>query len=258
MTKLFIDPGHGGRDPGAVGNGLKEKDLTLAISNRVRQMLIDDYHGVEVKMSRTTDTFVSLADRSHMANNWRADYFLSIHVNAGGGTGFESFIHSSRATRTVSLQAIIHDQMMNTIHAVDRGKKSANFAVLRQTVMPAILTENLFIDRVADAVKLKSASYIQSLARGHVEGLVRAFSLQKRSAELQPTTLHKVQGGAFRSKANADQRKSQLEQAGYHTLIVFHEGLYRVQLGAFANLGKANSLATELKQKGFDSYIVRT
>ena len=99
MTKIFIDPGHGGTDPGAVGNGLQEKNLTLSIATQIRDMLVSEYENVEVRMSRTGDTTLSLTERTNMANSWGADYFLSVHINAGGGTGFESFIHTTKSSR---------------------------------------------------------------------------------------------------------------------------------------------------------------
>jgi len=90
MAKVFLDPGHGGSDPGAVANGLKEKNLTLAIAKECASVL--KASGVTVKMSRTGDTYPSLSARCQAANSWGADLFVSIHINAGGGTGFESFI----------------------------------------------------------------------------------------------------------------------------------------------------------------------
>lgn len=70
MVKIFIDPGHGGSDPGSVGNGLKEKDLTLSIATRIKDILLIEYTNVFVKMSRTSDTFPSLSDRTNQANAW--------------------------------------------------------------------------------------------------------------------------------------------------------------------------------------------
>src|SRR5690625_2559502 len=92
MTKIFIDPGHGGSDPGAVGNGLREKDLTLKISKKIANIL-KDYH-CSVKLSRTGDQTLSLKQRTDMANKWGADFLLSVHINAGGGTGYEDFIYN--------------------------------------------------------------------------------------------------------------------------------------------------------------------
>ena len=94
MVKIFIDPGHGGSDPGAVGFGLQEKNLTLDIANRVRDILMSEYENVCIKMSRTSDVFVSLSSRTNAANKWGADFYLSIHINSGGGTGFETYRYS--------------------------------------------------------------------------------------------------------------------------------------------------------------------
>src|SRR5699024_7368017 len=96
VVKIFIDPGHGGNDPGAQGHGLKEKDLTLDIANRIVKYL-NQYQSVEIKMSRTTDKTVSLSERTKMANDWGADYFVSVHINSCcGATGFESYIHNGK------------------------------------------------------------------------------------------------------------------------------------------------------------------
>lgn len=83
MVKIFIDPGHGGSDPGATGNGLQEKTLTLQIALALRTILINEYEGVSLLLSRTSDQYVSLSDRTNAANSWGADFFLSIHINAG-------------------------------------------------------------------------------------------------------------------------------------------------------------------------------
>src|SRR5690606_33324558 len=103
---LMLDPGHGGHDPGAVAHGLREKDLTLDIAQRIRHMLEAEYEGVEVRLTRESDTDVSLSQRARMANQWGADFFLSIHVNAGGGTGWESYRFPSVPARTVTYQDI--------------------------------------------------------------------------------------------------------------------------------------------------------
>lgn len=99
MAKIFIDPGHGGTDPGAVGNGLQERNVNLQIALRVRDILLNEYDNVT---SRTGDQTVSLGQRTNAANSWGADYFLSIHINAGGGTGFESFIYPGVGTPTTT------------------------------------------------------------------------------------------------------------------------------------------------------------
>ncbi len=94
MAKIYLDPGHGGTDPGAQGNGLQEKNVTLAIALKVRDILNRDYEGHTIRMSRSSDVTVSLPQRTNDANSWGADYFVSIHINAGGGTGYEDFIYN--------------------------------------------------------------------------------------------------------------------------------------------------------------------
>ncbi|WP_232732099.1 N-acetylmuramoyl-L-alanine amidase [Bacillus sp. mrc49] len=140
MTKIFIDRGHGGRDPGAVGNGLREKDITLKIGKRIRDILAE-YEKVTVKMSRTSDTFLSLSDRTKAANKWGADIFLSIHINAGGGTGYEDYIHTSASAKAKTYQNMIHTEIIKLINLRDRGKKKSNFHVVREAKMPGVLTE---------------------------------------------------------------------------------------------------------------------
>ncbi|MTW85637.1 N-acetylmuramoyl-L-alanine amidase [Virgibacillus dakarensis] len=182
MVKTYIDPGHGGTDPGASGNGIKEKDITLKIAKKVREYL-GEYDGVSVKMSRTGDTFPTLTQRTNEVNAWGADLFLSIHINAGGGKGYEDFVYTTIAdnSKTGKIRDHIHTEVMKKNGLSDRGKKKANLHVLRETKMPAVLTENGFIDNADDAKKMKSQAWIDDVARGHVNGIAKAFDLKKKS-----------------------------------------------------------------------------
>mgnify|MGYP001282240134 CR=1 FL=1 len=189
MAKLFIDPGHGGRDPGALGNGLLEKDLNLDIAMRLFSILQQEYPEIEVRLSRDKDVFVSLGERVALANQWGADLVLSIHVNAGGGTGYETYIHRSMPATTVRWRQILHREVINNIGQgiKDRGMKTANFAILRQTRMPAILTENLFIDHPEDAIRLKEASFRQRLAECYAAGVAKIFGAKSDDGNHQLT-----------------------------------------------------------------------
>src|SRR5690625_4268556 len=186
MTKIYIDAGHGGNDPGASGNGLREKVLTLTIAKKVRDLLKGR---ATVRMSRTNDKTLSLSQRTNDANNWGADYFLSIHINAGGGTGYEDFIYNGNVSnKTKTIRDTIHAEIIKQIPDVNnRGKKTANFAVVRQSLMPSMLTENLFIDTKADAVLLKSNAFLNKVAKGHANGIIKAFGLGKTSAPSKPS-----------------------------------------------------------------------
>ncbi|MCL9970341.1 N-acetylmuramoyl-L-alanine amidase [Anoxybacillus kestanbolensis] len=224
--KIVLDAGHGGHDPGAIANGLREKDLTLAIVKHIGKML-EEYEGVEILYTRTDDRFLELSERAAIANKAGADFFLSVHINAGGGTGFESYVHPNANSATIAYQNVIHAEIMKSLGNVnDRGKKRANYAVLRETKMPAILTENLFIDNPNDAAKLKSEQFLLQIAYGHVEGIAKAFGLKKK-AEPQPkekTTqekkLYRVQVGAFSDRKNAERLVEELKKKGYSAVIV--------------------------------------
>lgn len=259
MVKIFIDPGHGGSDPGAVGNGLQEKNLTLQIASGVQNILLNEYVGVSVMMSRTGDQTVSLSQRTNAANSWGADYYLSIHINSGGGTGFESYVYPGVGAPTTTYRNAIHDEVLKVVNFADRGKKSADFHVLRESNMDAVLTENGFIDNINDATKLRSASFIDALARGHANGLVRAFNLQKKPAPQPPpstSTLYKVQIGAFKVKENADKLAADARSKGFDAIVLLRDGLYKVQIGAFKDKANADALATRAKNAGFSAFVV--
>src|SRR5690625_3366908 len=168
LIKIFIDAGHGGSDPGAVSGGLKEKDLTLYIAKKIQQYL-GDYKNVVIKLSRTGDKYLTLKERTKMANDWGADFFFSVHINAGGGTGIESHIHNENYTKEeIKFQNIIHSHIANGLKSDsvrDRGKKKANFHVVRETKMSAMLFEYLFIDNKTDQAKLKSNSFLNKLGK---------------------------------------------------------------------------------------------
>lgn len=228
MVRIVLDAGHGGHDPGAVANGLREKDLTLAIVKHIGRIL-GEYEGAEVFYTRTDDRYLSLEERAAIANKLKADLLISVHINAGGGTGFESYIYNGNVSSvTIAYQNVIHAEIVKAINVTDRGKKRANYAVLRETKMPAILTENLFIDNANDAAKLKSEQFLQQIAYGHVQGIVKAFGLKKKANSTPSQPQQKVSDGK----------------------------LYRVQVGAFSDRRNAERLAEELKKKGYPAIIV--
>ncbi|CAM3813505.1 MULTISPECIES: N-acetylmuramoyl-L-alanine amidase [Paenibacillus] len=187
MKKVWIDPGHGGKDPGASGNGLQEKDIALTVSLGVKQRLEADYEGVQVQLTRSTDIFLELKERTDAANKAGADLLVSIHCNAGGGAGgFESFRYTSASAASRSLQNVLHTEIMAALKpfgVIDRGQKAANLHMCRESKMPAVLTENLFIDVATDAAKLKRQEVIDALIDGHVKGIAKYLGLRKREGK---------------------------------------------------------------------------
>lgn len=264
--KVYIDPGHGGQDPGAQGHGLDEKDLTLAIALKLRSILQNDYENVDVKMSRSSDTTRSLSQRSSDANAWDADFFLSIHINSGPSSaqGYEDYIYSglSNSSKTAQYQDIIHAEVMKMNQLKDRGQKKANFHVLRETNMPAILTENGFISNDHDAALMKQSAWIQKVAQGHANGIAKAFGL-KRKPTPPPTPdqpdsgiLFKVIAGSFQSKQNADERVEQLQSKGIESFVdstkISGDSWYRVQAGAFSSRDNAEERLAAVKKAGIN------
>lgn len=155
----------------------------LDIALKVADVLTSKYLGVEVNLSRTTDKFIELADRAKMANDWGADYFVSIHNNAfnGSANGFESFIYNGNVSNeTKDRQQDIHNYLASRISSNDRGQKSANFHVLRETNMPSILIEYLFIDNFAENALLKTKSFRNKLGEMTADAIASSFGLKRK------------------------------------------------------------------------------
>lgn len=263
--KLYLDPGHGGTDPGAQGNGLNEKDITLDIALKIRTILINNYENIEVMMSRTGDITKSLSQRTNEANAWKADYYLSIHINADSGTasGYEDYIHSSLSdtSTTAKYRDIIHAEVIKLNQLKDRGKKKANFHVLRESAMPAMLSENGFIDNPQDAALMKQTSWRQNVAQGYANGIAQAFNLKAKSTAPVPSgTIYKVIAGSFKLRDNADKRVAFLHSVGIESFVVTTtisgETRYRVQAGAFSSRTNADTRLQEVKNAGItDAFI---
>lgn len=186
MSSICLDPGHNsfGVDTGAEGNGLREQDINLAICRELRPLL--QYNGFTVVMTRDGDLVnglssgyslvQSLQTRVDIAERAGADLFVSVHVNAGGGTGQEVLIYGSGGKAEVAANKV-YDQINSISGWTNRGVKVQNVMVLRETSMPAILTENGFIDSVSDSAKLKDPAFIHSLAVAHAKGICDYFGI---------------------------------------------------------------------------------
>jgi N-acetylmuramoyl-L-alanine amidase len=170
---VVIDPGHGGRDPGAVGiGGLREKDVVLSISRQVANLL--EREGIQVVMTRADDRALELSTRVQMAQRANANYFVSIHANALSMSrpdvdGVETFYHRSGRELAQSIQ----NSIMQSVNMNNRGVKQANFYVLRNTSMPSVLVEVGFVTGRDDAAKLRDASFQTTMAGAIARGIVQ-------------------------------------------------------------------------------------
>ena len=177
--KIFIDPGHNhsGADTGAVGNGLKEQDITYLVASKAKPIL--ERCGIEVRLSRNAimdslannSVNASLSSRTRMANDWGADLFVSIHCNAGGGTGTETYSYQAGISSAYKLAQAVQKRMVEMVGLPDRGVKTKSLYVLHYTNMPAILVETAFIDHKNDAAVLGSETGQQAFAEAIARGI---------------------------------------------------------------------------------------
>lgn len=169
--KVFVDAGHGGSDPGALGFGYRESDINLQIAKKVEAKLKDK--GIDVKMTRTTDTYYSLSERAKMANDYAADAFISIHQNSAdveSGNGVETYYNRNRE-EDKPLSNDIQKNIIKQTSAKDRGVKNAGFVVLKETNMTAALAECGFISNKEEANKISNSTYQDKIATGIADGI---------------------------------------------------------------------------------------
>jgi N-acetylmuramoyl-L-alanine amidase len=171
---VAIDPGHGGRDPGAVGiNGLQEKQVVNPISEEVAAIL--ERQGITVVMTRRDDRTLDLQTRARIANQANANLFVSIHANAISMSrpdvnGIETYFSSESGRRLANtLQA----SMLAATGMNDRGVKQARFYVLRQTTMPAALVEVGFVTGAQDAPRLADPAWRSTMAQAIARGILQ-------------------------------------------------------------------------------------
>ena len=218
MTKkIFIDPGHGGSDSGAIGvNNLLEKDINLAVAKLVATLL-SQQSDVSVLLSREDDSTNTLYSRTSMANDWKADCFVSIHCNAfnSKAQGVETYSYSES---TNDLAEYVHNEIVESgNYTKDRGLKTARFYVLRETKMRATLVELGFIDNAEDANILVNKQY--ELALAIAKGICKYLGIDFVLEVVDPNVFYRVVCGSFNSKSSANQRVDELKALGYDSFI---------------------------------------
>jgi|GEM_PF-2991251 len=209
ISTIIIDPGHGGHDPGATYYGVEEKDVALKISNYIKYFIYKlSNNKFKVLLTRTTDEFLSLEDRSYFANKSKADLFISIHCNASRNEktyGFETYylressnkkylqrkmkqldetnfiiedlVRTSKMQESVELANSIHKKIINNLRKSysdinDLGIKEAPFFVLYNTKMPSVLAEISFLSHKMENQRLQNQTYLKSVARAIAEGIL--------------------------------------------------------------------------------------
>ena len=174
---VVIDAGHGGRDLGAADSLVYEKHLNLDVARRLEKSLKEA--GFRTVLIRAKDVFISLEERAAIANRYRNALFVSVHFNSSykpSAIGIETYYRSSTGQKFASL---VQRELINNVGAVDRGVKTANFAVLRRTRHPAILVEGGFVSNKDERSAMMDPKFRQvvadSIARGVMQFNRRRF-----------------------------------------------------------------------------------
>lgn len=184
---IVIDAGHGDEDFGTRSSSdpkYHEKSLNLTTA-----LILNDFlqkMGYKTEMTRTKDEFIPLQGRADFANQRNADLFVSVHYNSAPtkkAEGVEVFYYKSednkpRSNASRKLAASILTQVIQITKAKSRGVKHGNFAVIRETTMPAILVEAGFLTNDEEMEKIKDPAYVKSIAWGIAQGIQRYLADQ--------------------------------------------------------------------------------
>jgi len=170
---VAIDPGHGGKDPGAIAvNGMFEKDVVLAVALIVRKRLAS--RNVRVVMTRADDRFIELNRRAEIANEARADLFVSIHADAAPNRrahGHTLYVAPDASTRSHTAARCV-DRRLTRAGIHSRGVRQADFRVLVRTTCPAVLVETGYLSNRWEAARLASAPHRRAVAEAIAAGIL--------------------------------------------------------------------------------------
>ena len=190
--KVFIDAGHGGRDPGAVGNSMRESDIALEVSLLLETILI--HVGFDIMLSRRTDVSLGINERWQMANTWGADLLFSVHVNAGGGTGVETLIPTASPNspnRDLQANRKLAELISKTLATslsirirrtrgvmLETETRHGSIGVLRHSRMTAVLVELAFIDAPANKPDINILrNHRREMAAALAKGICKYFKV---------------------------------------------------------------------------------
>lgn len=190
MAKVYVGIGHGGYDSGAVGNGFKEKDLTLSIGKYCNERL--KQYGIETKISRTTDCDSSIKSKVAASNAFNADVCMDIHINAGGGDGSEVYYSHVSPNGKKLAQSIVDATLairQNTRGIKVRLDKDGTdyYGMIRETDAPAVLVECAFIDNATDIQIINTEAKRKAFGYAIADGVAKYLGVKMPSTS-KPTT----------------------------------------------------------------------
>lgn len=227
MIRLCFDYGHGGKDTGAIYKGRKESEDNLKVGMAVAKKLRQQ--GIIVDETRTSDVTLSIKQRSDFENKAKYDYFISFHRNAfkpETANGIETYVYITGNDKSKKLAENLQRALVN-IGYKDRGIKTANFHVLKETKSPAILIEIGFIDSSVDndLFDKKHMEIVNSISKAITGHLGIVYKEEKKTtSDTDPksgTKMYKIQVGAYSSKNTAELMLVELRKAGFEGYIKY-------------------------------------
>lgn len=247
MSKVFLGVGHGGTDPGAVSGHFKEKDMTLVIATACKDELVR--HGVEVIMSRTKDENDPVSDEVRECNAFKPDLAVDVHINAGGGDGFEVYHYSKGGTSKVLAQNI--EAEVKAIGQNSRGLKtrlSSNgkdyYAFIRDTYAAAVICEAVFIDNKTDMQIADTIEEQKMFGVAYAKGILKTLGI----AYIEPVDkVYWIVTGGMSKESALEQVETLKGLNGWYSHVEQkQDGYYRLAIGGFVGedtvIAKMNAL----------------
>lgn len=246
---VFLSAGHGGSDPGAVGNNLEEKNINLNIMLMVKDIL--EKQDFKVTCSRLKDENDNVYDEVKNANASGAELAFSIHTNAGGGVGYEGYYYNTgKHTKVVKMGETIANLMKKIGRPMHGEPTKANNSLifLNATTMPAFLVETGFIDNKTDVQSFDSLSEQRTIALVYAKGILDYFDVEYKepSKPSVGNASHHTNFGTFTSRAEGEQYLAMLKNAKVVSQLLPGGPVFHIQIDGITK-EIANSLSKHLK-----------
>ena len=223
MAKVFIGVGHGGKDPGAVGNGLREADLNLAIALACRDEL--ERHGVTVGMSRVTDENDPVGDEAKECNAFMPDIAIEIHCNAGGGDGAEVFCRIDGTGKELAVNILAEIEKIGQNSRGAKTKKNAqgkdSYYFLRNIDCAKVaLVECAFIDNAKDIQIIDTPGEQKAMGIAIAKGALATLGIPYKE---EKKALYLVYADVCDNATDAEAKKKELQAAGFNAYVTVFE-----------------------------------
>ncbi|HEY4552484.1 MAG TPA: N-acetylmuramoyl-L-alanine amidase [Bacillaceae bacterium] len=223
--KIMLDAGHGYETAGKRSpDGMREYEFNRSVAEYLGEFL-KKRKGVSISHAHSDLEDVPLSRRTSLANSLDVDCYISIHANAFGlgswhsANGIETYIHTSRPLEAWKLAQAVQEKLVEATTLRDRGVKNADFFVLRETRMTAILVECGFMTNKAEAALLKTDAFRKRCAQAIGEAIAEFYGLRESGISEMPDSLFVVQAGAFGTREKAERLAVQLREEGFGAYV---------------------------------------